>query len=174
VRAGPRAKASHRALPSLLSARLVTFYRGTDDVGLMRRASDGGWRTLTSALLACAEEQWEDRTLASVRSRSTMHVRLHFSVENSLLETTGLHVVQHQVERSGASDQLVDCALNILLLLEINKHYPKRDTWQPSVSLAHSDQTLGLCPVDRTDAFGGSEAGTLLSLMALFFGDAYK
>jgi hypothetical protein len=40
--------------------------------------------------------------------------------------------------------------------------------------MAHSDRTLGLRPVNPTGASGLPEAGTLLSLTALFFGNAYK
>jgi hypothetical protein len=72
------------------------------------------------------------------------------------------------------SGQLVDYALNVLLPLEINEQYLKRDMWQPSMGLACSDQTLGLCSVVQTDASGHPEAGSSDNLTALFFGDAYK
>jgi hypothetical protein len=73
-----------------------------------------------------------------------------------------------------ASDHFIDCALNVLLPLEINKRYSKRDTWQPSVGLARSDRTLGLRSVNQTSASGHPETGTVKSLMTLFFGDTYK
>jgi hypothetical protein len=48
------------------------------------------------------------------------------------------------------------------------------DTWQALVPLKVSNRMLGLRPVILTGVSDRPEAGIVKSLMALFFGDAYK
>jgi hypothetical protein len=78
------------------------------------------------------------------------------------------------VTLKSASGHFVDCALNVLLPLEINERYSKKDTWQPSMGLALSDRMLGLRPIDQTSTSGHPMQAAVLSLTTLFIVDAYK
>jgi hypothetical protein len=134
-------------------------------------------RTLTLASGQCwltsHRRRWMDRMLGAsghVWSDTSGH---YFSVKNPYWTRPNSRWL-HPIISSGTSGRSFDFALNVLIPLKIDAWDLNKDTWRPFVSLARSDQTLGLRSVNPTSALGRPEAGALLSLTALFFGDAYK